>query len=73
MAQGMLLYLEQVNIHEYPPSVGDCWAKWLKRFDNLIIALDITEMSLPASAKMQDLVVLQSFALKIGQNAATAS
>jgi hypothetical protein len=43
MTEGTLPYLQQFNVHEDPASTGDRWAKWLKRFDNLLIALDITD------------------------------
>ena len=43
MAEGTLPYLEQFNVHADPAPVGVRWAKWLKRFDNLLIALDITD------------------------------
>jgi hypothetical protein len=43
MAEGTLPYLEQFNVHEDPASVGIRWEKWLRRFDNLLIALGISD------------------------------
>ena len=43
MAEGTLLYLEQFNVHEDPASIGIRWVKWLKHFDNLLVALNITD------------------------------
>jgi hypothetical protein len=43
MAEGTLPYLQQFNVHKDPASTGVRWPNWLKRFDNLLIALDITD------------------------------
>ncbi|XP_028418333.1 uncharacterized protein K02A2.6-like [Dendronephthya gigantea] len=43
MAERTLPYLEQFNAHEDIASVGVRWTKWLKRFENLLIALDIND------------------------------
>ena len=43
MAERTLPYLEQFNAHEDIASVGVPWTKWLKRLENLFIALDIDD------------------------------
>ena len=43
MAEGTLPYLEQFNAHEDITSVGIRWTKWLKRFENLLVALDMDD------------------------------
>lgn len=40
MAEGSLPYVEQFNAHEDIASVGVRWIKWLKRFEDLLIALN---------------------------------
>ena len=43
MAERTLPYLEQLNAREDIASVGARWTKWLKRLENLYIALDIDD------------------------------
>ena len=43
MAEGTLPYLEQFNADEDITSVSIRWTKWLKRFENLLVALDMDD------------------------------